>query len=58
MMRAMVLESAKSQLIEKNLPRPKPRQGQILVQVCACAVSSRVISMRYGPKAGYGVNTP
>jgi propanol-preferring alcohol dehydrogenase len=38
MMRAMVLESAKSQLIEKNLPRPKPRQGQILVQVCACAV--------------------
>jgi len=38
MMRAMVLELAKSQLIEKNLPTPKPKQGQILVQVCACAV--------------------
>ncbi len=37
-MRAMVLESAKSQLIEKKLPRPKAGQGQIVVQVCACAV--------------------
>ena len=38
MMRAMDLESAKSQLIEKKLPRPKAGQGQIVVQVCACAV--------------------
>jgi propanol-preferring alcohol dehydrogenase len=38
MMKAMVLEAAKTRLLETTMPRPECREGQILVQVCACAV--------------------
>jgi len=37
-MKAMVLEAAKTRLLETTMPRPECREGQILVQVCACAV--------------------
>jgi alcohol dehydrogenase, propanol-preferring len=37
-MRAMVLEKPGSPLMLRNLPRPKPAQGQLLVRVAACAV--------------------
>lgn len=37
-MQAMVLDSAQKPLREATLPRPKICEGQILVQVCACAV--------------------
>jgi alcohol dehydrogenase, propanol-preferring len=38
LMQAMVLDSAKSPLRESQIPRPKLGAGQILVQMCACAV--------------------
>jgi len=38
MMKAMVLEAAKTRLHETSIPRPECGEGQILVQVCACAV--------------------
>lgn len=37
-MQAMVLEASRAQLRETRVPRPSPGAGQILVQVCACAV--------------------
>ncbi len=37
-MRAMVLQSAGSQLTEQELPAPRPGPGQILVRVSACGV--------------------
>jgi propanol-preferring alcohol dehydrogenase len=37
-MRAMVLESAKSPLVLRDVPKPKPAIGQLLVRVHACAV--------------------
>jgi propanol-preferring alcohol dehydrogenase len=37
-MRAMVLEEQRRRLRSTELPRPKPRPGQLLVQVHACAV--------------------
>lgn len=37
-MRAMVLESPRQPLVEKDLPRPTPSAGQLLVRVAACAV--------------------
>jgi alcohol dehydrogenase, propanol-preferring len=37
-MRAMVLEQSRQSLRMVDLPKPKPAAGQVLVQVCACAV--------------------
>lgn len=37
-MRAMVLERAKSPLVLRDVPKPKPAIGQLLVRVHACAV--------------------
>jgi propanol-preferring alcohol dehydrogenase len=37
-MRAMVMDSARNPLAEKTIPVPRPGPGQLLVQVCACAV--------------------
>lgn len=37
-MKAMVLMSVGSPLIERELPEPKPGPGQVLIQVGACAV--------------------
>jgi propanol-preferring alcohol dehydrogenase len=37
-MRAMVLSSASSQLAEKDLPNPRPGEGQLLIRVSACGV--------------------
>jgi propanol-preferring alcohol dehydrogenase len=37
-MRAMVLSSAGSQLAEKDLPNPRPGQGQLLIRISACGV--------------------
>jgi len=37
-MRAMVLEQAKTPLILRDVPKPKPTAGQLLVRVHACAV--------------------
>ncbi len=37
-MRAMVLEQNRQPLRERDVPRPKPGPGQVLVQVRACAV--------------------
>jgi propanol-preferring alcohol dehydrogenase len=34
----MVLESARQPLVSKELPRPRPENGQVLVRVGACAV--------------------
>jgi len=38
LMKSMILEAAKTRLRETTLPRPEIGEGQILVQVCACAV--------------------
>src|SRR5476651_2223600 len=38
MVQAMVLDAAQTPLREATLPRPKLGEGEILVQVCACAV--------------------
>jgi propanol-preferring alcohol dehydrogenase len=35
---AMVLESARQPPVSKELPRPRPENGQVLVRVGACAV--------------------
>ena len=37
-MRAMVLESPRRRLVSKELPRPEPQRGQVLVRIGACAV--------------------
>jgi propanol-preferring alcohol dehydrogenase len=37
-MRAMVLEQAKTALVLRDVPRPKPAVGQLLVHINACAV--------------------
>ncbi len=37
-MRAMVLEAPRRPLVEKDVPRPTPQAGQLLVRVAACAV--------------------
>jgi propanol-preferring alcohol dehydrogenase len=37
-MRAMVLEKVGAQLVLRDLPKPKPSKGQLLVRVAACAV--------------------
>jgi propanol-preferring alcohol dehydrogenase len=37
-MRAMVLDSAGQPLTERELPDPKPAEGQVLIDVSACAV--------------------
>src|SRR3954462_10720015 len=37
-MRAMVLESARTPLVERVLPDPTPGTGQLRIQVLACAV--------------------
>ena len=37
-MRAMVLESARTPLMPRELPRPDPGPGQVRVRVSACAV--------------------
>jgi alcohol dehydrogenase, propanol-preferring len=37
-MRAMLLEQAKTPLVLRDVPKPKPAAGQLLVQVHACAV--------------------
>jgi propanol-preferring alcohol dehydrogenase len=37
-MRAMVLERAKSPLVLRDVPKPKPVTGQLLVRVHACAI--------------------
>src|SRR3954464_7195710 len=37
-MRAMVLERARAQLSELEIPRPSPGPGQVLIEVRACAV--------------------
>jgi propanol-preferring alcohol dehydrogenase len=37
-MRAMVLEAPRRPLVERALPRPEPKQGQVLVGVRACGV--------------------
>jgi propanol-preferring alcohol dehydrogenase len=37
-MRAMVLEAARAPLVERELPDPRPGQGQVLIRVAACAV--------------------
>jgi alcohol dehydrogenase, propanol-preferring len=37
-MRAMVLERARAQLRELEIPRPSPGPGQVLIEVRACAV--------------------
>jgi len=37
-MRAMVLEEQKKPMIEKDIPRPVPDKGQILIKVNACGV--------------------
>src|SRR5436309_989437 len=37
-MRAMVLEQAGRPLVERELPDPVPSQGQVLIDVSACAV--------------------
>ena len=37
-MRAMVLERAKTPLVLRDVPKPKPAKGQLLIQVNACAV--------------------
>jgi propanol-preferring alcohol dehydrogenase len=38
LMRAMVLESPRQRLVSKDLPRPDPENGQVLVRIGACAV--------------------
>ena len=37
-MRAMVLDAAKIELREREIPRPAPETGQLLIRVLACAV--------------------
>src|ERR1051325_1903862 len=37
-MRAMVLEKPKTPLALRDLPKPKPGRGQLLVRVSACAI--------------------
>jgi alcohol dehydrogenase, propanol-preferring len=37
-MKAMVLQSAKTPLLDLQIPMPKAGPGQILAQVCVCAV--------------------
>jgi propanol-preferring alcohol dehydrogenase len=37
-MRAMVLEAAGRPLVETDLPRPEPAEGQVLLRVLACGV--------------------
>jgi propanol-preferring alcohol dehydrogenase len=37
-MRAMVLERAKTKLVLRKVPKPKPAPGQLLIRVIACAV--------------------
>jgi propanol-preferring alcohol dehydrogenase len=37
-MRAMVLESARQPLVERQLPDPEPAEGQVLIKVSACGV--------------------
>jgi alcohol dehydrogenase, propanol-preferring len=37
-MRAMVLDRARAALVERELPDPKPRAGQVLIDVAACGV--------------------
>jgi propanol-preferring alcohol dehydrogenase len=37
-MRAMVLESPRRRLVSKELPRPEPKAGQVLVRIGACAL--------------------
>jgi propanol-preferring alcohol dehydrogenase len=37
-MRAMVLESPRQRLVSRDLPRPRPERGQVLVRIGACAV--------------------
>jgi propanol-preferring alcohol dehydrogenase len=37
-MRAMVLERARQPLVERDLPRPEPRPGQLLLAVQTCGV--------------------
>jgi len=38
MMRAMVLECRGEKLTPRELAKPKPQSGQLLIKVCACAV--------------------
>ncbi|HEX5314809.1 MAG TPA: alcohol dehydrogenase catalytic domain-containing protein, partial [Gammaproteobacteria bacterium] len=38
MMRAMVLEKGARRLLEREVPRPEPQAGEILVRVFACGV--------------------
>ena len=37
-MRAMILEGAKTPLVLRDVPKPRPARGQILIRVNACAV--------------------
>jgi alcohol dehydrogenase, propanol-preferring len=37
-MRAMVLDRARAPLVERELPDPEPRAGQVLIDVAACGV--------------------
>src|SRR5204863_9850413 len=37
-MRAMVLEKPRQPLVPRDVPKPKPRPGQLLVRVATCAV--------------------
>jgi alcohol dehydrogenase, propanol-preferring len=37
-MRAMVMESAREPLVERELPDPAPGEGQVLLEVAACGV--------------------
>src|SRR5216110_2296854 len=37
-MRAMVVEKARQPLVLRDVPKPKPKAGQLLVRVSACAV--------------------
>src|SRR5215813_1839711 len=37
-MRAMVLDRPKQPLQLRDVPKPKPSRGQLLVRVCTCAV--------------------
>lgn len=47
-MKALVLEEINGPLILKNLPRPEPGPGEVLLRVKACAVDQFDLKIRYG----------